>query len=983
MSAGHTISWSIQPHKKSLNFGIFKHPGGSLAANIQTLNTVEDSSQPSTSDVDSIAANRDKSNPPSRNDNTKVLDILQSKGLKTVSWFGKCEADKVSMGKYDVADGEGGMYGLVFDNTFSKQVSKTATFVLMTYPTATPPKSGNNLLPSQSLGQRGVSTSSAGSKMSPGLKAVAVESTESLPRDLAKPRQPSDGRPRSGQSNLGNATMFAGILLKKRRKRNQGFAKRFFSLDFTSSTLSYYQSRQSSALRGAIPLSLAAISTNDKRREIDVDSGTELWHLRASSQKDFEAWREALERASQSAAIPATPVGKPHPSSPARKLDPAEEGEWNKVEGLVGRVAGIRDAVRRLAKDTDPKYLPSLSPLGISRGSNATSPAVSEAGESTEYFGQESTSAPERLPFWKRKPNKEASPSSLFRRSVSAQLAVPSPSSIPYMPPNGQFSLPKRQHRAVNEHTEAEEGVHDHCMAILRDLDIVVAEFSHLVSESRTRRHPPLLRSSSRQSTDSMSDDEFFDAFDGEPGRLSRSQTFIIQRDSEESEDEQAEDISDGESNSSSEFSNVATPTFDRKARASSDLGMWPARPKTLTPLPFDQPIRRRKLVPPAKVNPPSLIGFLRKNVGKDLSTIAMPVSANEPTSLLQRSAEQLEYSELLDTAATTDDPTKRLLHIAAFAVSALSNSRVKERAIRKPFNPMLGETFELVREDKGFRLVSEKVSHRPVRLAIQAESEKWTFLQSPAPQQKFWGKSIEVNTDGRARVFLHAEVGEEVYSWTHATSFLRNIIAGEKYVEPVQNMTVVNESTGATAVCGFKAGGMFAGRSEEVTVQVLDEHGNAEATGLVGKWTSRLNYATNGADVGTTVWSAGQLVDNAPQRYGFTHFAASLNEITPVEDGHIPVTDCRLRPDQRATENGDLDRAEALKARLEERQRARRKVMEEHGAQWQPRWFTKVGTVNGEDGGEEIWRLRTGKDGYWEERAKGEWTAVTDVFSA
>ena len=85
-----------------------------------------------------------------------------------------------------------------------------------------------------------------------------------------------------------------------------------------------------------------------------------------------------------------------------------------------------------------------------------------------------------------------------------------------------------------------------------------------------------------------------------------------------------------------------------------------------------------------------------------------MPVSANEPLSFLQRIAEQLEYSELLDEAASAPlDNGERLLYIAAFAVSAFSSARVKERAIRKPFNPLLGETYELVREDKGIILLS------------------------------------------------------------------------------------------------------------------------------------------------------------------------------------------------------------------------------------------------------------------------------------
>jgi hypothetical protein len=110
------------------------------------------------------------------------------------------------------------------------------------------------------------------------------------------------------------------------------------------------------------------------------------------------------------------------------------------------------------------------------------------------------------------------------------------------------------------------------------------------------------------------------------------------------------------------------------------------------------------------------------------------------------------------------------------------------------------------------------------------------------------------------------------------------------------------------------------------------------------------------------------------------TSFAAALNEITPIEEGHLPATDSRLRPDQRALEDGDLDRAEEVKVQLEEGQRARRREMEDAGEAWVPRWFTRVG---GGSDGEVVWRLKGGKDGYWEERARRSWSNVVPVFEA
>ena len=190
--------------------------------------------------------------------------------------------------------------------------------------------------------------------------------------------------------------------------------------------------------------------------------------------------------------------------------------------------------------------------------------------------------------------------------------------------------------------------------------------------------------------------------------------------------------------------------------------------------------------------------------------------------------------------------------------------------------------------------------------------------------------------------------------------------------------MTVSCESNGMRAVATFKAGGMFSGRSEEVTVQLFDP-ASGEAPlplGLSGKWTESLKRT----DTGATIWSVGSLVADAPKVYGFTTFAAALNQITDIESGHLPPTDSRLRPDQQALEGGDIDKAEGLKARLEDRQRGRRKTLESHGQTWRSQFFEKVGSGTGAGSDEEVWMLKT-SGGYWERRHKDDWTGVQEVF--
>ena len=55
---------------------------------------------------------------------------------------------------------------------------------------------------------------------------------------------------------------------------------------------------------------------------------------------------------------------------------------------------------------------------------------------------------------------------------------------------------------------------------------------------------------------------------------------------------------------------------------------------------------------------------------------MALPVSFNEPLTLLQRSAEELEYYDLLTQASHVEDPVERMCLIAAFAVSTYASTK-------------------------------------------------------------------------------------------------------------------------------------------------------------------------------------------------------------------------------------------------------------------------------------------------------------------
>lgn len=91
---------------------------------------------------------------------------------------------------------------------------------------------------------------------------------------------------------------------------------------------------------------------------------------------------------------------------------------------------------------------------------------------------------------------------------------------------------------------------------------------------------------------------------------------------------------------------------------------------------------------------------------------ILQQVNFNEPLSMLQRLTEDLEYHELLDKAARCESSLEQMCLVAAFSVSSYSTTVYRTA---KPFNPLLGETYELDRlEEFGYRSLCEQVKTIP-----------------------------------------------------------------------------------------------------------------------------------------------------------------------------------------------------------------------------------------------------------------------------
>ncbi|XP_022636392.1 oxysterol-binding protein-related protein 1C isoform X2 [Vigna radiata var. radiata] len=382
---------------------------------------------------------------------------------------------------------------------------------------------------------------------------------------------------------------------------------------------------------------------------------------------------------------------------------------------------------------------------------------------------------------------------------------------------------------------------------------------------------------------------------------------------------------------------------------------------------------RRKKLPDPVeKEKGVSLWSMIKDNIGKDLTKVCLPVYFNEPLSSLQKCFEEMEYSYLLDQAyewGRRGNSLMRILYVAAFAVSGYAAT---EGRVCKPFNPLLGETYEAHYPDKGLRFFSEKVSHHPMIVACHCEGTGWKFWGDSNLKSKFWGRSIQLDPVG----ILTLEFDDgEVFQWSKVTTSIYNLILGKLYCDHYGTMRIQGNQEYSCKL-KFKEQSIIDRNPHQVHGIIQDRNGKTVST-LFGKWDESMYYVNGdytGKGKGHESLSDARLLwkrskaPKIPTRYNFTRFAITLNELTPGLKEKLPPTDSRLRPDQRYLENGEYDMANSEKLRLEQRQRQARK-MQESG--WKPRWFAK-------DKASGTYRY---VGGYWEARQRGNWDSCPDIF--
>ena len=383
-------------------------------------------------------------------------------------------------------------------------------------------------------------------------------------------------------------------------------------------------------------------------------------------------------------------------------------------------------------------------------------------------------------------------------------------------------------------------------------------------------------------------------------------------------------------------------------------------------------------------------------------ATMSLPACFNSPQSSLQRASEEMEHARLLTLAAQLPRSLDRLAYVAVWCCTHYST--VPHRP-SKPFNPLLGETFELegsLGRDEGhaaggFRYVTEKVAHNPTCGAYACCDTQglWRGWGDFTLRTSLGTTRAVVGFDGMGRLDFPAT--GDAFAYTKGNSVVTGILSGDVRVDLAVDFAVENHATGERAEVSIKGSTVsgricagtrgFSGRQESQRGTSWPCAAPAYAYALEGTVCGHIDVVPLDPEViascpahPTTprlpghalrlipahrrhcVWIGNGTPNPRSTPYGMGRFASNTNRLTCAMLGTLPVTDSRWRPDIRMLEFSDVVAADRWKDALEAAQRKRR----EANAEALPRWFTRATCALT---GRQCWEP-TGE--YWPARDKG-----------
>jgi len=303
-----------------------------------------------------------------------------------------------------------------------------------------------------------------------------------------------------------------------------------------------------------------------------------------------------------------------------------------------------------------------------------------------------------------------------------------------------------------------------------------------------------------------------------------------------------------------------------------------------------------------------------------------------EPRSYLQRIADSWCYAPIfLNKAANHENPVERMKNVMTFALAGLSNTCVP----KKPFNPVIGETYEAIFDD-GTQMFCEQSSHHPPisNWEVVGADNAYHFYGSGEWAASFRGNSI----CGHQMGLHYVEFPDGgLITFELPQVWARGIMWGDRIVEYDGEVHFKDQKNNLLGHIKLNpdAGGWFTGwgRKKAPSDYFLG------AIERVKDWDDFNNHEANGK-VATVSGSWLGIVEFDDLPYWNWEFGLQKFVPRPLENP-LP-SDSRFREDINNLRDGSLELAAEWKFKIEEKQR--------HESKLRKAWYTSRGLQPRED---------------------------------
>uniref|UniRef100_W5LMB6 Oxysterol binding protein like 10 n=1 Tax=Astyanax mexicanus TaxID=7994 RepID=W5LMB6_ASTMX len=329
--------------------------------------------------------------------------------------------------------------------------------------------------------------------------------------------------------------------------------------------------------------------------------------------------------------------------------------------------------------------------------------------------------------------------------------------------------------------------------------------------------------------------------------------------------------------------------------------------------------------------------------LGMDLTRVVLPTFILEKRSLLEMYANFMAHPDLFLAVSMGASPEERMVRFVEYYLTSFHEGR-KGAVAKKPYNPILGETFHCSWEVPRDRVrplrtqtqdsspgtdPGEAVSHHPPVSAFYCECRERAMCVNVHiwTKSKFMGMSVGVSMVGEGVLSLLDH--DEEYVFTLPSAYARSILT-VPWVELGGKISISCVKSGYSATVTFHTKPFYGGKVHRVTAEVKQNSSGTIVCKAQGEWNGTLEFSYSSAETKVIETSKLPVIKKL---------------IRPVEKQSRTESRRLWQHVTRALKEGNIDEATEHKHQLEEGQREEEKQRTTSSSPcWTPKHFTKQG---------------------------------------